>query len=115
MVALLTTPPLSYGIDLDDTYRVKEVALGDGFSQRSADGINHIRQRWRLVWDQVSDADAELVRQFFRDLGGTTNFTWQPPDQLSTLKFISQGAVKKRFTGYDNNNVSVEVKQVFDA
>ncbi len=62
----------------DITTRLREVAFGDGYVQRSGDGLNGETQSWPLTfvgdWDRIS-----LIRQFIRDHKGYVAFQWRNP------------------------------------
>lgn len=113
MVALPANIEPSYGTDMSEEYRVRKVELGDGYSQRSADGLNTARQQWRLVWERLPDADAETLRQFFRNLRGIDIIDWTPYNQATQLKFTANGFSSKP-VGYLKSTCSVTLTQEFD-
>lgn len=104
---------LSYGSDLSTEDRAKRIAFGDAYSQRGNEAINTNQQIWRLLWNDIPDADAETLRTFFEARKGTEIIDWTPIGQATQLKFTSS-----RFTsrpqGFDNNNCSVVLTQEFD-
>lgn len=103
---------MSYGTDMSMDVRVKRVDLGDGYSQRALDGLNAARQQWRLVWDRIPDANAEVLRVFFRDLGAGV-VDWTPYNQPTPLKFSASGFTSKP-VAYIISTVSVTLLQEFD-
>lgn len=61
--------------------RVAEVRFGDGYAQRSPDGLNPIGEAWDLVFDAVDDSIGDAIENFLR--ARTTSlvaeaFDWSP-------------------------------------
>ena len=59
--------------------RKLESTFGDGYSQRTADGINTNPREWNLSFAFASEATMDLIDDFFETRGGATSFTWIPP------------------------------------
>lgn len=66
-----------YLSSLNKQPRVRKVGFGDGYEQRSADGLNPNPDKWLLNWDELTDADITTLLSFFDGLGGVATFTWQ--------------------------------------
>lgn len=58
--------------------RVQRAKFGDGYEQRSADGINTSAQVWDLLFDQVDPAIAADLLGFLRARNGVEAFDWTP-------------------------------------
>ncbi|WP_413732350.1 phage tail protein [Sodalis sp. RH20] len=60
------------------TLRVRETQFGDGYTQRSGDGINGESDSWPLTfvgdWDYISP-----IRNFIRSHKGYIAFQWRNP------------------------------------
>lgn len=95
------------------SYRVRRVDFGDGYGQRSKDGLNTVRQQWRLVWERIPDAQAEQLRLFFADLGGVGVIEWTPYNQPDELKWTGTDFSSKP-VGTLISTVSVTLMQEFD-
>lgn len=104
---------LSYGTDMTEDPKVRRVEFGEGYSQRSNPYLNKNRQKWRLQYNGVTDADAETLRTFFEGLAGTGIIDWTPHNQLTALKFTA-GQFRSKPIGYNANDCSVEITQEFD-
>jgi phage-related protein len=107
------TLDLSYGTDMGQEYRVRRVDFGDGFAQRSLPGFNSKPQRWRLVWNGISDADAELLRLFFEEQGGVGIIEWTPYNQNVELKWTANSWSAKP-SGFLKQDCSITLSQEFD-
>lgn len=112
MTALPAIDP-SFGTDMTTNYDVDRISYGDGYTQRSNPGINPVQQVWRLVWQGISDADAETLRQFFNGLAGTGIIDWTPFNQSTALKWTAN-KFASRPSGYSVHTVSVVLTQEFD-
>ena len=56
-------PPVnpSYNSPQDVAERIKRADFGDGYTQRTSDGINERKENWNLSWDTLKDADANTI------------------------------------------------------
>lgn len=104
---------LSYGTDMTTSYRVKRVDFGDGYAQRARDGLNTVRQRWKLVWERVSNTEAETLRNFFNGLAGVGIIEWTPYNQSTELKWTASDLSSKP-VGPTTTTISVTLTQEFD-
>jgi phage-related protein len=78
------TPDISHELEP----RVLVAGFGDGYSQRAADGLNPLRQRYgSLQWDNLSQAEADAITGFFTARRGVEAFFWTPPDTGVTAKY----------------------------
>ena len=65
--------------------RVHVVKFGDGYEQRTPDGINSVVRTYELGWNAITKADANTLDAFFRARQGTEAFTWAPPESPNPL------------------------------
>ncbi|MGF6976352.1 phage-related protein [Paraburkholderia sp. JPY465] len=86
MADSFTWPPTVAGTSGTDTASVRSAKFGDGYEQRSADGINNIAASFDLQF--IGDAaKISAIRAFFIARGGATSFLWTPPLEASPLLF----------------------------
>jgi phage-related protein len=103
----------SYSTKVDKSPRILEAAFGDGYSQRTGDGINNNPATWEISIATRYDTEADAVMAFLDGQKGYIPFNWTPPGATAALKFIS----KKYGRTYTNNNLSgitATFDQVFD-
>lgn len=75
--------------------RVRRVQFGDGYMERSPDGINTASEKWQLVFFCETDADArELVA--FLNARSTDAVIWTPTGE-SAAKLYLVSAVQRKF------------------
>jgi phage-related protein len=67
----------AYGASVAKEPRVLTAQYGDGYEQRVGDGINTVRQIWRLNFS-ATQADITAIDAFLTAKGGVDSFTWTP-------------------------------------
>jgi phage-related protein len=68
--------------------RVNSIQFGDGYSQRSPDGLNTTPQVYQLFWKSILESERASLDSFLQGCAGATSFDWTPPNQSTPLKFI---------------------------
>lgn len=79
-----TIEPSYQGAHKASAARVRRNTFGDGYSQRSADGINTIDEKWSLSWTGTTTQITEL-EDFFIAEGGVNSFYWTPKRESTQL------------------------------
>lgn len=69
-----------YALVIDETPRVRETVFGDGYSQRSADGLRPILQSWSVKFGGLTKTVKDEIVNFFRAMNGQTSFLFAMPD-----------------------------------
>ena len=59
--------------------RVRVAQFGDGYQQRSADGINADPRVWQLTFGNRDDTEAAAIEAFLAARGALEAFDWTPP------------------------------------
>lgn len=70
--------------------KVLLASFGDGYSQATADGLNHIRDEFSLTWEVLTASQADYVDTFLREQGGHTPFLWTAPGQVTPQKWTCE-------------------------
>lgn len=107
-------PQPSYGSSLDDEIAVEGVEFGNGYEQVLREGPNNIRRMGKFTYSGVTEDQMKALRAFVRDLAGADTFTWQPPDEDILVTWRTGTKFSKKYKGFDNYDVSFDVKQVFN-
>lgn len=77
MLRFLYAP--SFSIPSTMMPRVRRAQFGDGYEQRSQDGINVLLQKWSLTFENRAKSDADEIEGFLRAHGGVTAFEFVAP------------------------------------
>lgn len=73
-----TTQP-DYSAQKKMAPRVRRAKFGDGYEQRTLDGLNAKLQEWSLSF-KSGTTEAETIYTFLTDRGGVEAFKWTTPD-----------------------------------
>lgn len=90
-MALLTfNPPVgpSPGTRKGRDIKILEADFGDGYSQPTPDGYNHIRRTLSLTWEGVTKAQYQQIIAFFEQHEGVKPFYYRFAGDTSALKWI---------------------------
>jgi phage-related protein len=76
------TPPVppSPGTKTKFTPKLRKVEFGDGYTQVTRDGLNHLRRQVPLTWEALTIAQAQALEDFFVGKGGDTPFLYALSD-----------------------------------
>lgn len=115
-MSLLTfEPPVgpSPGTSYKPQLSILVADFGDGYSQPTPNGINHIKRRVSLKWDALTYEQMVEIESFFARHGGTRAFYYQPFGERCTLRWTCRDWSK----GSDNGvwKMSAELVQSFTA
>jgi len=101
----------SYSTDLTRKPKIRKAQFGDGYAQRTRDGINNNPQVWNLKFENLSAADADAIEAFLEAEGGTTPFNWTPPGK-SSAKFVCE-EWSRGYSAYGANSLNMKFEQDF--
>lgn len=67
--------------------RINVAQFGDGYSQRSQDGLNAAPRSYSAVWEALLSTDADTIEAFF-EAHMVTPFLWTPPLETIQRKWL---------------------------
>lgn len=108
------TPPrkVSTQSTVEEAPRVNSVVFGDGYSQRSQDGLNASNETFSGQCNGLTKTQADTVIAFFR--GHTVSaFLWNMPIDSVQRKFIA-AKWSRAFMGSGLQSISFTFQEVFD-
>jgi len=114
MSSLPTSPIPAQSSTKTVNYRVTRVSFGNGYEQRSVDGLNGKRDSWRLVYENLNLTDLATLTSFFDGLGGATYFTWIPIGESVSKNWITNGDYTVTIATGNLHTLSVPIQQVYD-
>lgn len=90
-MALLTfnpgrNPNLGMGFDVQPA--VLTAAYGDGYKQRTPEGINSMPRSFTLEWNPCLTTEADYMIAFFETHKGATPFWWTSPRDTTPRKYV---------------------------
>lgn len=93
--------------------RVRVARFGDGYEQRTADGINHAPKSWALTFQRVT-AEADEILAFLVARGGSAAFDWTDPHG-EAIKVVCRDWSESLVGGRRAKQISATFEQVFGA
>lgn len=105
----------NYSTSADLTQRKIEIKFGDGYAQRTRDGINTNAIDFNLVFDGRSDKEATAILHFVEQKGGVESFVYNNPTIFNKtgLKYIAVDP-KWSSSAYNINNITLSLKRDFN-
>ena len=113
----LFTPPgevsVSPGSSVSFEPRVNRADFGDGYSQRSGDGLNGNPAAFEAVFTVLFESEVNAITGFFAAKKGYTPFLWTMPGESTPRQWI---ATKWRvtYTGKMTRDVIASFEENFD-
>lgn len=95
------------------TPRVRRNQYGDGYSQRTPDGINTFPRKATLRWNMLSYADAQAIEDFFVGLGGSAPFSYTLPGESTARKWTVVSWERSELDG-QLQQVTAQLVEEFD-
>lgn len=82
-------PPIgpSPGTAHKPTVNLWEAEFGDGYSQPTPKGINHIKKSVSLVWKTLTEDQMHEIIDFFEKQGGNKPFYYRPFGERYSIKW----------------------------
>lgn len=115
MVLPVFAPPVppSTGTDIIPKLKVLQASFGDGYRQRTPDGLNHIARHYTFVWEFIAAQEADQIDAFLTARGGAEAFRYAPPGEAVERRFICQNWGRKRVRNAFHQ-IKAEFQEVFD-
>lgn len=86
--------------------RIREVKFGDGYSQRTQDGINYLNESWSLTFANRRFTDILTMESFLETKGGVVPFTWQAPGDTEVKVICRSWDISTiNYTGVNSTSV----------
>ncbi|KAB7669775.1 phage tail protein [Plesiomonas shigelloides] len=89
--------------------RVSAVKFGDGYEQRSPDGVNHRLAKYRVEFRGTKDR-ITAIHNFLFDHGAVRAFLWTPPDAWLQGRYVCRKWSRKSYNTYAE--ISAEFDEV---
>jgi phage-related protein len=83
-------PPPSPGTTNEPKLKLLKAEFGDGYTQTTRDGLNHIRRTMTLRWQLLTPTQAATLESFFVGQGGDTPFYYTPTNEVSAVRWTCE-------------------------
>lgn len=102
----------TYGVQKRSAPNVRAIQFGSGYQQRAQFGINQNPKVYELTFE-VSEADADTIESFLDARAAVESFTFTPPSESSSAKFICR-QWSKSIPYLNRATVTATFEQVFE-
>ncbi len=107
----------TYTVDFSSNKRtqpkISNIQFGDGYSQRIAQGLNHVSSIWSVTFVNRDLDEATEIEEFFIARGATEAFDWTPPREETEIKVICT-SWERSFSNPVSDTIRATFEQVFD-
>ncbi len=105
--------PVSAGSGVRHQVRVLEKKLGDGYTQRAADGLNNVALKYEAVWAGLTSTEAEALVEFFQGRAGIEPFKVEKlPLPLNEKKWVCKNW-SEEWVSAERRNVRAMLEEDF--
>ena len=102
----------TYGLQKRSSPVVRTVRFGDGYEQRTSLGLNQNPKVYNLTFE-VSETDADTIETFLDARGAVESFTFTPPGESSSAKFLCR-EWSKSIPYLNRATITATFEQVFE-
>jgi len=67
--------------------KILEAEFGDGYTQTTPNGFNHMRRTLSLTWNGLTEGQAKTILDFFAAHEGTRPFYYTPAGETTPTKW----------------------------
>ncbi|KAB0679521.1 phage tail protein [Aureimonas leprariae] len=94
-------PAVEPTVGITDTPEIKilKADFGDGYTQATAAGLNHIRNVREMTWDALYKSERDPIIAFFRERGGYQPFWFKLDDEASPTRYTCEKWSEERISG----------------
>lgn len=104
----------SGGSQLSEEPKVRKTQFGDGYSQRQADGINALGQRWQIRHSEIDDSAADEIVAFLRARNGVEAFEYTPMWHSTPMLFLCSRWTRTASERPGYSDVTADFEQTFE-
>ena len=80
--------PATVGSNMDMTPRVLEARFGDGYRQRSQNGLNNLLAKWNVTFTSLSPETKAAIIAFFEARDAVEAFSWAAPGETTPKAWL---------------------------
>lgn len=102
----------SYTSNAEVNFNVRRVKFGDGYEQRSADGLLKERREWDLQFANIAKDVCSTIKEFLRVRAGVESFSWETPES-EEVKVVCLG-YREVYSGPNIRSLTMKFEEVYD-
>jgi len=113
----LFSPPqavsVSPGTSVEFKPRVRRAPFGDGYAQRTGDGLNALSRKVEASFEVLTTAEAGAILSFFEERAGYKPFMWTLPGEASPRQWIAP-TWRRVYSGNTITDITATFEETFD-
>lgn len=102
----------SYNSGTDNEPRVRTIRFGDGYEQRSGDGINNILLKCQCTFDLRDEKETLAIIHFLTERAGIESFIFSAPKPFGFNKKFKCSSFNEKYLFYDNHTIIANFEEV---
>lgn len=108
-------PPIncSPGSGSQRQVRIIRTPFGDGYSQRTEDGLNIMSDKYSPFWELLTPDQADAIEAFFEQHGADP-FLWAPPLKTQSFVWTVQSWQRTAADSVGNETISASFQREYD-
>tara|TARA_R100000353_G_scaffold44637_2_gene35860 strand:- start:1601 stop:1945 length:345 start_codon:yes stop_codon:yes gene_type:complete len=88
MASFPTTVAPDFGFTKISKPKIRIAQFGSGYQQRSTFGINQNLKIYNFSFTNITETESDEIEDFLDLMAGVQSFTFTPPNELTSSKFI---------------------------
>jgi len=109
----VTAPEVSFPLTRNKKFRTISADFGDGYTQRTGDGLNTSLEVYPLTWEIITEAEKDILVDFFDSLEGYLATSYMMPwDDAAKNWIIKEYTLQKTNSSY--YTVTATFERVYD-
>lgn len=110
------SPPINpsvNGTSNENEFRVLEAGFGDGYTQRTPDGLNTLKEKYTLIFEPLTESEYETLETFLNQKQGAEAFLYAIPPSSTQKKWTCK-KYNKLFKSGNLVGLQMEIRREYD-
>ena len=97
------------------SYETQSTAMqfGEGYRQRLLFGLRPQKEEWRLVFNNRTNTERDLIRNYLRGAKAVTAFAWTDPRTAQPIKVVCD-KWSTEYSNFNNSAIQATFRRVFE-
>jgi phage-related protein len=91
----------------------RATSFGDGYKQRILFGLRPQKEEWRLSFNNRTNTERNLIRNYLRGAKAVTAFTWTDPISARLIKVVCD-EWSTQYNNFNNSAIQATFRRVFE-
>lgn len=87
--------------------------FGDGYRQRITFGLQPQKEEWRLAFNNRTNTERDLIRNYFRGAKAVTAFAWTDPISAESIKVVC-AEWSTQYSNFNNSAIQATFRRVYE-